>query len=106
LKWTAAALVSAVVILLLGACTSTMYVHTLWEAGNNRCGELMGSYGGWQIGFNGRTDDFVCTVRDAKLRVVAQTEIPVENVMGRSGGWPFFPQLVAHELEDIDGELP
>jgi hypothetical protein len=100
------ALALGVVVMVLGACGSTMYVYALWEAGNYRCGEEMQRYGGWGIGFNGKTDAFVCTVRDAKLRVVAGKEIPVEKVMGASGGWPFFPELIAYELEGVDGDAP
>jgi hypothetical protein len=92
------------VVTLVAACSSTMYVHTLWEAGNYRCAKVMESYSGWHIGFNGETDAFVCTVHDANLRVVAQQEIPVERVMGKSGRWPYFPQLVAYELEAVDGD--
>ena len=76
-----------------------MYIHGLWEAGNHRCGQELGRRhgealqrrGGWGIGFNGETDAFVCTVQDAKLRLVAREEIPVERVLGRSGAGRSFP---------------
>jgi hypothetical protein len=96
------AVAALVVVLLVGACSSAVYVKTLWEAGNVRCGKEMGQYGGWGIGFNGDTDSFVCTVRDARLQIVAEKEIRVEKLMGRSGSLPFFPALVAHELEAVD----
>jgi hypothetical protein len=98
----------AAAAMVLGACASVMYVHTLWEAGNYRCGTQITAeaYSGWGISFNGRTDAFVCTVRDDKFHVVARKEIPVGEVMGASGGWPFFPDLIAHELEAVDGDAP
>jgi len=108
-RWFRRTLIALPVVLLtlfVGACSSGMYVHVMWDNGNDRCGEKMGQYGGWAIGFNGETDAFVCTVDDAKGRVVAQEEIPVEEVMGRSGGWPLFPELVAYALEDVDGDSP
>jgi hypothetical protein len=97
-----------VLAMVVGACGSVMYDHALWEAGNRRCGEALkpGEYGGWSITFNGRTDAFVCTIRDVKLRHVARTEVPVEGVMGTSGGWPYFPALIAHELEAVDRDAP
>jgi len=92
--------------MVLGSCGSLLYVHALWEAGNRRCGEALAEYGGWSVGFDGRTDAFVCTVHDAELRVVARKDIPVEQVMGSSGGWPLFPELIAHELEAVDEDAP
>ena len=83
-----------------------MYVHALWEAGFHRCGKEMERYGGYHMGFNGETDAFVCTYRNSNARVVVRKEIPVGNVMGDSGGWPLFPELIAHELEVVDGDLP
>jgi hypothetical protein len=106
LRWTVVAVAVGAVATLLAACSSVLYIRTLWEAGNYRCGKVMEEYGGWHIGFNGETDAFVCTVHDAKLRVVAEREIPVENVMGKSGGWPLFPELIAHELEAVDDDQP
>jgi hypothetical protein len=92
--------------LFVGACGSGMYLHALWETGANRCSERMQRYGGSAFGFHGDTDTYVCTVHDAKLRVVAQEEIPVGDLMGRSGSWPLFPELVAYGLEEIDGDQP
>jgi hypothetical protein len=68
--WILIALIALGVATLPAACGSAMYVHALWEAGNRRCGDEVqpGAYGGWGVGFNGETDAFVCTVRDAKLR--------------------------------------
>lgn len=108
MKWTLIALTGLTVVTLVAACGSMVYVHALWEAGNRRCGEEIepGRYGGWSIGFNGDTDAFVCTVRDAKLRVVAREEIPVEQVMGKSGRWPIFRRLIADELEAVDADAP
>ena len=92
-----------------------MYVHALWTSGFDRCekelaeyrgGNALARHGGYHVGFNGETDAFVCEVRDAKVRVVAQTELPVEQLMGRSGNWPLFPALIAHELEVVDGDDP
>lgn len=100
------ALPLVLVTLALGACGSAMYIHVLWESGNHRCGREMEKYSGWGIEFNGRTDAFVCTVDDARGRVVARQEIPVEDLMGRSGSWPLFPDLVAHELESVDLDAP
>lgn len=96
----------AAVVMVLGGCASAMYVHVLWEEGAQRCGQEMAGYSGWSVGFNGRTDAFVCTVNDAKLRVLARKEVPVEKVMGTSGAWPFFPALIAHELEAVDDDAP
>jgi hypothetical protein len=102
-------------LVFLGACSSELYVRTLWDSGSYRCGkelaqygggEALSRYGGWHVGFNGKTDAFVCTVRDAKVRVVAQKDVPVEQLMGRSGSWPLFPALIAHELESVDGDSP
>jgi hypothetical protein len=93
-------------VVFLGALGWYLYIYALWKAGNYRCGKEMQRYGGWHIGFNGKTDTFVCTVNDAKLQVVAREEIPVDQVMGTSGGWPLFPELVAHELESMDDDLP
>jgi hypothetical protein len=45
-------------------------------------------------------------VRDGQVRVVAQKEVPVEQLMGRSGSWPLFPALIAPELENVDGDDP
>lgn len=107
-RWLRASLIAfviSVLLVVLGGCASVAYVHTLWESGNFRCGKTMRS-DGWGIGFNGKTDAFVCTVNDAQGRVVAQREIPVEEVMGKSGGWPYFPALVAHELEAVDADAP
>lgn len=103
------------IVVFLGACSSALYIRALWTSGNYRCGEALARYGGgkalsrydgWHIGFNGKTDAFVCTVYDVKVRVVAQKEIPVEQLMGRSGSLPLFPALMAHELESVDGDLP
>jgi hypothetical protein len=94
------------VVTVLCASVSLMYAHTLWEAGNDRCGESMGRYGGWGIGFNGRTDAFVCTARDARGRVVARREVPVEHVMGNSGGWPLAPSLAGLAMEAVDDDAP
>jgi hypothetical protein len=95
------AVAALVVVLFVGACSS-VYVKALWEAGDERCGKELAHYGGWEIGFSGDTDAFVCTVRDARLRIVAEKEIPVGKLIGRSGAWPYFSALVAHELEAID----
>jgi hypothetical protein len=55
------------------------------EFGLYRCGEelagyrdgiALAQYGGWHLGLNGETDAFVCTVRDAQVRVVAQRRCP------------------------------
>ncbi len=94
------------IVTFLGACSSGLYIRALWEAGDRRCGNEMAEYGGWHIGFNGESDAFVCTVRDADLRVVAQKEVPVEDVMGRSGSWPLAPALAAYAMEDVDGDAP
>jgi hypothetical protein len=91
-------------VIVPASCGSAVYVHTLWEAGNARCGGEMAEYGGWGIGFNGETDAFVCSVHDAQVRVVAQKEVPIENVLGRLGRVPFVPALIAHELESVDGD--
>jgi hypothetical protein len=98
----------AAVVMVLGACASVMYVHTLWEAGSYHCGKQVTAeaYSGWGISFNGRTDAFVCTLRDDKFQVVARNEIPVGEVMGTSGSWPLFPALIAHELEAVDDDAP
>jgi hypothetical protein len=102
-------------VVLPGACSGGLYVRALWSSGFYHCerelaryggGKALAQYGGYHVGFNGETDAFVCTVRDAKVRVVAQTEIPVERLMGRSGSWPLFPELIAHELEGVDGDSP
>jgi hypothetical protein len=99
-----------VVVVCMVACSSAVYVKTLWEAGNDRCGkELPGkkvAQHGWGIEFNGGSDAFVCTVRNARLQIVAEKEIPVEKLMGRSGSLPFFRALVAHELEAVDKNAP
>jgi hypothetical protein len=106
--WILIALIALGVATLPAACGSAIYVHALWEAGNRRCGDEVqpGAYGGWGVGFNGETDAFVCTVRDAKLRVVAQKEIPLEEVMGTSGHWPLFRRLIAADLESVDADAP
>ena len=91
-------------VLTLGACGSGVYAHGLWEAGNNRCGREMEGYGGWRIGFNGDTDSFICSVHDAKGRVVARREVPVEEVIGRSSRLPLLPELSAHAMEAIDAD--
>jgi hypothetical protein len=90
----------------LGSCSSFLYVRALWEAGLHRCGKEMAQYGGWHVGFNGQSDAFICTVRDARLRVVAQKEVPVEDVMGWSGSLPVLPAVVAYGLEDVDEDAP
>jgi len=94
------------IVTFLGACSSGLYIRALWEAGDHRCGNEMAEYGGWGIGFNGESDAFVCTVHDADLRVVAQREVPVEEVMGRSGSWPFAPALAAYGMEEVDDDAP
>jgi hypothetical protein len=101
-------------VIFVGGCGSVVYVHTIWEAGNHRCGTALGKaagkkldrHGGWHIGFNGQSDAFVCTVNDAKLRVVAQTEVPVQKVLGGSGRLPLWPELMAHALEAVDDDAP
>ncbi len=103
------AVVGAVVawfVLLVGACTSGVYLHTMWEKGTQRCERLHPEWGGANYGFDGAADEFECMARDAKGRTLASDAIPVEDVMGRSGGWPWFPALVAYGLEDIDGDSP
>jgi hypothetical protein len=90
--------------LTLGACASGIYAHGLWEAGFNRCAKEMERYGGAGISFNGETDSFVCSVRDAKGRVVAEREVPVESVLGRSSRLPLLPELSAHAMESIDAD--
>jgi hypothetical protein len=110
-RWLRRPVIAVLIVVLstvLGACGSVMYDHALWEAGNRRCGEVLrpGQSGGWSIGFNGRTDAFVCTIHDAKVRVVARKEVPVEDVMGASGAVPYLPALIAHELEAVDDDAP
>jgi hypothetical protein len=101
-------------VIFVGGCGSVVYTHAIWEAGNRRCGKELGKKapnelqrrGGWAVGFDGESDAFVCTIYDSKVRVVAQTEVPVQKVLGGSGGLPLWPELMAHELEAVDDDAP
>jgi hypothetical protein len=93
------------VVLLLGACTSAIYVQGVWERGNDECERRAPTPAtGGNIAFHGDDDVFVCTYRRGGARPVAR--VRPEELMGDSGLWPVFPDLVAYELEAIDGDQP
>jgi hypothetical protein len=93
-------------VLLVGACTSGVYLHTMWEAGTQRCERLHPEWVGATYGFDGGADEFECMLVSAKGRTLASDAVPLEEVMGRSGRLVWFRALVAYELEKIDGDLP
>lgn len=85
-----------------------MYVHVLWEGAMDKCGwHAPAPAEGWTIAFYGDEDVFVCTYTGKDgVRQVGQRTLGPEEYMGTSGSWPIFSDLVAHELEAIDGDLP
>jgi hypothetical protein len=92
--------------LLLGACGSVMYLHGVWEGAFQRCERYTPTPAtGWHISFDGEKDVFVCTYKRG-VREVGRRTLPPREYMGTSGSWPVFPDLVAHELEAIDGDQP
>jgi hypothetical protein len=94
-------------VLLLGACGSAMYVHAIWERAVDQCGlHAQSPATGWHIEFDGGKDVFVCEYRRNEVRRVGQRELAPEEYMGSSGSWPVFSDLIAYELEAIDGDEP
>jgi hypothetical protein len=104
-RWLRRSLIALPIVLLtllVGACGAGMYLHALWEGANQKCGRhAPPRASGWTIAFHGDKDVFVCTYDGHGRRTLAP-----EEYMGTSGSWPVFPDLVAHELEAIDGDLP
>jgi hypothetical protein len=97
------ALPIVLVVLLIGACTSAIYAQGVWERANRECERRAPTAAtGWKIAFHGDDDVFVCTYRRGGARPVAR--VTPEEFMGDSGSWPVFPDLVAYELEAIDGD--
>jgi hypothetical protein len=91
-------------VLLLGACGSAMYVKGVWERAFHECERhAPTSATGWKIAFHGDDDVFVCQYRPEG---VPAAQLRPEEFMGDSGSWPVFPDLVAYELEKIDGDQP
>jgi hypothetical protein len=101
------ALPIVLVTLLLGACASAMYIHTIWEGAFQECGRRAPAPAtGWSIAFHGDDDVFVCSYGRNRQGEVLQTRLAPEDYMGTSGSWPIFSEVVAYELEAIDGDQP
>jgi hypothetical protein len=109
-RWLLRAVIALPIVLLtllVGACGGGMYLHAIWEGANDECGRhAPPTAQGWGIAFHGDEDVFVCTYTGNGVRQVGQRKLAPEEYMGTSGSWPLFSDLVAHELEAIDGDLP
>jgi hypothetical protein len=109
-RWLSRVLVALPIVLLtllMGACGSVMYLHAIWEGASQKCGRYAPRPStGWAISFDGKEDEFVCTYKHNGVREVGRHRLAPTEYMGKSGSWPVFSDLVAYELEAIDGDQP